>query len=168
MDFTGKTDDELRSLRQEGRQAAKDAEAELLRRHPQPNPRFARRGGTFAPPLTDEKLDEYGYLIDQTEEKSRLREILITLHACVKQWWGLPESKGAGSPHPSGRGTMVPLDKPVAESLWDAIPWTADLNTMQAELDALPAGPLRNAAFHLLWFVKELDLDREPITADKL
>ena len=27
---------------------------------------------------------------------------------------------------------------------------------------------LRDAAFHLLWHVKELDLDREPITTDKL
>lgn len=28
--------------------------------------------------------------------------------------------------------------------------------------------PLRNCAFHLLWFVRELDLDREPLTSDQL
>jgi hypothetical protein len=34
--------------------------------------------------------------------------------------------------------------------------------------DGLRAGELRNAAFHLLWFCKELTLDREPLTVDKL
>jgi hypothetical protein len=40
-------------------------------------------------------------------------------------------------------------------------------------LDTLPSDTpsqksLRDAAFHLLWHVVELDKDREPITADKL
>lgn len=32
--------------------------------------------------------------------------------------------------------------------------------------DALPAGPTKDAAFHLLWFARERQLGRKPVTSD--
>lgn len=123
-------------------------------------------GGSFAPPLTDELLAAYhAQALEATEE---VRDAMLKLHALAAQWWELPESTGDGKPHPSGRGFVVALDEPIAKQLWDAIPWTRELDMMAALFETLPVGALRNAAFHLLWFAKELDLDREPLTSDKL
>lgn len=123
-------------------------------------------GGSFAPPLTDELLAAYHALALEAGEE--IRDAMLKLHACAAQWWELPESTGDGKPHPSGRGYIVALDAPIATALWEAIPWTRELDMFGALFDTLPTGRLRNAAFHLLWFAKELDLDREPLTSDKL
>ena len=129
-----------------------------------------RIGGSFAPPLSDEKLAAYEAMINGMAE-SPLKTALQTCLTCVKQWWDLPESTGNGRPHPVGIGYIVDLDEAVKQSLWDAIPWQHEIEAMQRLFDAIPADTerdLRNIAFHLLWHVKELDLDREPLTNDKL
>ena len=134
--------------------------------------RSPRVGGSFAPPLTDDLIQVYQDLIDGLDCPSPVYDAMAKLMACVRQWWDLPESSPDGSqPHPSGSGVIVPLDSPIASALWEAIPWKHELDGMQALFDAIPAGTekaLRDAAFHLLWHVKELDLDREPITSEKL
>mgnify|MGYP000974726190 CR=1 FL=1 len=126
-------------------------------------------GGSFAPPLSDELLDKYQALISQSQ--GAIKDALTTLLTCCRKWWELPESVGGGNAHPSGRGFVVELDHTIKESLWDLIPWPHEIKAMESLLNTLdPVGQkdLRNAAFHLLWHVKELDLDREPITTDKL
>lgn len=126
-------------------------------------------GGSFAPPLSDELLDKYQALIAQSQ--GAIKDTLTTLLTCCRKWWELPESVGGGNAHPSGRGFIVELDHAIKESLWDLIPWPHEIKAMESLLNTLdPIGQkdLRNAAFHLLWHVKELDLDREPITTDKL
>lgn len=137
-----------------------------------------RVGGSFAPPLDDQKLAAYRALIDAVPV-SPARDALDALHKCCAAWWDLPESTGTGTrPHASGRGTIVDLAEPAKKTLWDLIPWTHELLAMGGRtdekgtyhpglFDALES-ELRNAAFHLLWHVRELDLDREPLTADKL
>jgi hypothetical protein len=127
-------------------------------------------GGSFAPPLTDDKLSQYAALVAELPEKTRLREALEGLLNCCRQWWELPESTSPGRPHPVGVGLIVDLDDSIAATLWEHIPWDDELAAIQAQLDGIdPANaPLRDAAFHLLWHVKELASDREPLTADKL
>lgn len=131
-----------------------------------------RIGGTFAPPLTDELLASYRKMIDGVPAKTQLREALESCFACCAKWWDLPEStNGKATPHASGRGVILDLDAPVAEALWDRIPWEEELETYGKLFDGInPASErdLRNAAFHLLWHVRELNLDREPITNDKV
>ncbi len=127
----------------------------------------SRIGGSFAPPLTDEKLTSYESLAASASPE--VKDAMGTCLACVKKWWGLPYSGPAGStPHPSGIGTIVPLDEPIAAALEPSIPWKHEIAAIQGLFDSIPAShkELRNAAFHLLWHVIELDLDREPITAD--
>ena len=126
-------------------------------------------GGSFAPPLSDETLATYESMISQVDPATQERDVLNKVLTCVKQWWSLPESGPEGStPHPVGIGTIVPLDSPIAEAIDPLLPWPNELKVWNDVLDSITATPLRNAAFHLLWHVVELNNGREPITTDKL
>lgn len=126
-------------------------------------------GGSFAPELTDQKLEQYADLVRTVEPSTQIGDYLRQLLKAVQVWWALPVSTGGEpTPHQSGRGILQPLTEEIKQTLWDHIPWEAELNAIQAELDTLPAGDLRNAAFHLLWHVKELNLDREPLTREQV
>jgi hypothetical protein len=125
-------------------------------------------GGSFAPPLPKAKLDEYAGLVNSAEDP-QVKEILVRLHALAVEFQKTPPSKLAGTPHGSGVGTIVPLEQKEIDRIWEHVPWDYELAAMQAKLDELPAdSPLRTPAFHLLWYAKELCLDREPITSDTL
>lgn len=127
-------------------------------------------GGAFAPPLTEEKLAAYRALAKAAPPE--VADAMTQLLACASAWWEQPESSGhVTRPHPAGVGVIVALDAPVAKALWDHIPWTRELDSMAAlfdTIDPVKDKPLRDAAHHLLWLARELDLDREPLTADKL
>jgi len=130
-----------------------------------------RVGGSFAPPLTDELLMKYEALVNDLDPQFPVRDAMVKLLDCCKQWWDLPESVGEGKPHPSGRGNIVGLDEPIKKALWDHIPWSHELKAFGVlfdGIDPVKQKELRDAAHHLLWHVVELDLDREPITTDKL
>lgn len=128
-------------------------------------------GGTFAPPLSDEILAKYRQQIDALPADSMIRDVCDKLHTCCHAWWNAPDSNGPGKRHPSGKGMIVPLDEGIAKQLFDVIPWDKELEAYQKVLDGIdPVADrdLRNMAFHLLWHAKELEMDREPITADKV
>ena len=139
-------------------------------------------GGSFAPPLSDDLLASYQQMTDALPAQSPIRDAMGKLLACCKLWWELPESTGNGRPHPSGRGLIIDLDKQIADSLWDAIPWGGQkledgtvapdelggYGKLFDSIDPKKDRELRNAAFHLLWHVTELHLDREPLSSDKL
>lgn len=133
--------------------------------------RQQRIGGSFAPPLTDELIERYRATIEALSA-SPVRDAMRQCLACCERWWGLPDSVGTETRnHPSGVGRIVDLEPAIAEALWDHIPWDHEIEAIQSLFDAIDPGSsreLRNAAFHLLWHVKELNLDREPLTADKL
>lgn len=153
----------------------------------QPQPRI---GGTFAPPLTDEKLAAYKTAISAMPAGA-VRDALATLMHCCNIWWELPESNGtAKTPHPSGVGTITALQADHVKTLDDSIPWGHELDAIQTLFDGLPDGAgavivdedgrrrsiiedkaakaTRDMAFHLLWVVRELNLGREPLTNDRL
>lgn len=128
-------------------------------------------GGSFAPPLTDESMAAYKSLID-AQPPSAVKDAMATLHNCCGVWWNLPESNGtATQKHPVGVGLIVKLHDDHAKALEPNIPWDHELDAIQALFETIPnetQKPLRDAAFHLLWHVKELSLGREPLTNDKL
>ena len=73
--------------------------------------------------------------------------------------------------HPSGVGIIIPLEESIATQLFDDIPWDHEIDAIQKlcdEIDNSTQKELRDMAFHLLWHVKELSIDREPMTSDKL
>ena len=132
--------------------------------------RTLRVGGSFAPPLTDELLDKYEALA--AAAPADIGDAMRVLLACGRKWWDLPESGlEVSAPHPVGAGTIVPLDEPIAKALWEHIPWADELAMFGARFETIDPhthGELRDAAHHLLWHVKELDLGREPLTTDRL
>lgn len=129
-------------------------------------------GGTFAPPLSDEKLSEYKSLIDGLSNSSPVKYAMQQLHNCCAKWWDLPESSETETKnHSSGIGIIVPLETEIAKALWDHIPWAHEIEAIKILFEEISNDthkPLRDAAFHLLWHVIELNLDREPLTVDKL
>ena len=132
----------------------------------------------FAPPLTDDQLAEYETRIAAVPP-GELREALDRLLACVAAWWKLPESKrraeNVQTINHKGRDVrfgVTPMEADHVQQLWDVTPWMRELDALSTPrddglFDALQ-GELRNAAFHLLWHAKEITLDREPMTLDKL
>jgi hypothetical protein len=135
----------------------------------------SRIGGSFAPPLSDKALKEYEGLIEELDDNTALKHALTELHKCCGHWWKLPapkeEKARKSTPHLSGMGTIIPLHDEHAEALDEHIPWDHELEAYQKmfdEIDPVAQKDLRNAAFHMLWHVKELALGREPMTNDKL
>ena len=127
----------------------------------------------LAPPLTDELLVQYKTLAESASPE--IKEAMVTLLNCCLKWWDLPESTTASGQvvnAANGKGTkVVSLADDIKQSLDQDIPWTRELNGMGElfdSIDPVSQRDLRNAAYHLLWHVKELDADREPLTHDKL
>jgi hypothetical protein len=127
----------------------------------------------FAPPLDDSTLSKYESMISSVKDPE-LKEGLDTCLNCVKAWYVLPESKGAGrtlgilhkdKPHTY---TVTPLEDKHIKTLWDVTPWIKDCEPLKVLFDKLTDKATRDMAFHLLWHTIELALDREPVTQDKL
>lgn len=126
-------------------------------------------GGSFAPPLTAAKVAEYRELAETATPQ--VRGEMLKLCDMADLFHETPASKAKGTPHASGKGTVVPLHADEVKRIWDAVPWKDEITGYLAPLfDTIPASqkPLRDAAHHLLWLAGELTLDREPITNDKL
>lgn len=133
----------------------------------------------FAPPLTDEKLAEYKRLASGCQD-AEVKDAMETLLKCVEKWWELPESKRKDGDrfsivHKGKKANyeVTPLEEDHVKELWEVTPWMRELNLLSngadnGLFDKIPGGSLRNAAFHLLWLCKEITLDREPLTQDKL
>jgi hypothetical protein len=148
-----------------------------------PDPVPQHLGGSFAPPLSDELLKKYKAMIDALDPRSQIRDAMEKLLACCGAWWELPDSKGTVTrEHQVGpisvKGKMIPaptivtLEDAHQKALWEHIPWPDELKAMgklfEKTIDPFGEKPLCDAAHHLLWHVCELNLDREPITSDKL
>lgn len=130
-------------------------------------------GGSFAPPLTADKLKDYRKLVAKSSPE--IKEAIEKLCVMAELFIQTPPSKNGGKPHPSGKGVIVPLETEEIKRIWDHVPWAYECDAFQSLFDTLPSGPkgspeydLRNAAFHLLWYAKELTSDREPLTNDRL
>ena len=127
-------------------------------------------GGSFAPPLPAALLAEYRKLV-VSQPVTPITESMSSLITMVEQFATHAPSDSAGTAHPSGKGTIVPLHPDVVKSIWELVPWQDEINLMGArfeQIDPVNQKPLRDAAFHLLWFAGELTRDRMPMTSDLL
>lgn len=128
-----------------------------------------RYGGSFAPPLDAAKIAAYRSL--GTAAGGQVGEAVGKLCDMVAIFQQTPVSTAKGVPHPSGRGIITPLEDEEIKRIWDAVPWDTEIAMLRdlfETIDPKASKPLRDAAFHLLWFAVELEKDREPMTADKL
>lgn len=129
-----------------------------------------RFGGSFAPPIDEAKLARYRALADGVGDPM-IGGYMHDLCNMVERFRETPASSLSGKPHPSGRGTIVPLESDEVRRIDDVVPWSRECDVMGEAFDRL--NPVRdketrNAAFHLLWYARELTQDREPITTDRL
>lgn len=124
-------------------------------------------GGSFAPPVDDQKLSHYEALMAAVEDR-QVREYGESLLKMLRTFRASPDSKAKSKPHPSGRGTITPLEQAEIDRIWDFVPWPEECDAIDVVFERLPSGDVRNAAYHLLWFARELSIDREPCTCDKL
>lgn len=128
-------------------------------------------GGSFAPPLPASKLAAYEALATALP-LGPARDGMLSLVAMKKKFDETGPSGRAPTIHPATRTPIVtPLEEAEVRRIWDHVPWPAECDMLGKVFDALDPvtqRDVRNAAFHLLWFARELTLDREPITNDKL
>jgi len=123
-------------------------------------------GGSFAPPLPANKLATYKTLAGSCPDR-QCKEKMLELIGMMELFQKTPASTLPGTPHPVGVGIKVPLEKEEIARIWDVVPWANECDGIGRLFDQLE-GDVRNAAFHLLWFARELAADREPLTNDKL
>lgn len=130
----------------------------------------------FAPALTDEQLRQYRSQVN-TLSLSAVKDALDECLIACEAWWKLPDSTRQDVDRfrikHKGKETtfsVTPLEEAHVESLCSVIPWGYELNSMQQLFDDIPVEQkeTRDMAFHLLWHARELCLDREPLTQDKL
>lgn len=108
------------------------------------------RGGSFAPPFSDDQLAAYEQLA--AGGSSPAHDALRTTLACVKRWWDLPTSTGSGLPDRTGRALEIPLDPAIRADLEPAIPWEHELRGLESVLDACQAEAVAaNAARLAAW-----------------
>lgn len=123
-------------------------------------------GGSFAPPLPPEKLQGYVTLAESCPDR-QCKEKMLELIKMKEEFDKTPSSVLPGTPHPVGVGVIVPLETEEVERIWDVVPYANECDGIGQLFDQLK-GDVRNAAYHLLWFARELAADREPLTNDKL
>lgn len=146
-------------------------------------------GGSFPHPIDKGKLVDYRNIAEATG--GPVGEAMLALVQLVSHYH-------TGSRKPTQRGVMMMLASDEAERLDEHIPWDHEIAAVQKLFDGLPSGvvedgtkvvedrvgqtktvkanrvtnqkayDLRNAAFHLLWYAKELGAGREPMTKDRL
>lgn len=133
-------------------------------------------GGSFAPKLTEDMLDGYKELIEDIDPTAAkhygpVKDQMTRLAKMVEVFHETPESTRAGTPHPSGRGMVVPLAKEEVERIDAHVPWDYEVESLKElfdKIDPVEDKELRDAAHHLLWYAVELVKDREPMTLDRV
>lgn len=126
-------------------------------------------GGSFAPPLTEDKLKEYKLLAATAD--IRISEIMLKLIEMVEVFNQTPTSILKPELHRTGIVNQIPLEDAEITRIWNYVPWDYELEAYSKlfeTIDNTNNKPLRDACFHLLWFARELEADREPITNDKI
>lgn len=132
----------------------------------------------FAPPIDSAKLDEYEKLASQAT--GPVADSIGQLIAMVRLFLETPKStRPAETVHlravRDGKtitsASCIPLEDAEVERIWDAVPWEHELDAMGQLFESISNEthkPLRDAAYHLLWYGRELTRDREPMTVEML
>lgn len=114
---------------------------------------------SHAPAFNDQKLADLVPII--ASAPIDIREPMQNLYDTVMKWWNIPDSTTPKTPHHSG-ATFQPLDETAKAAL--VLPQRDVLDLYASRFDKLPNGEIRNTAYHLLWYVVEFSLGREPMT----
>jgi hypothetical protein len=125
-----------------------------------------RNRACCAPPLTDELLADYTQrLLSSTDDE--VLGAADKVIALATAWWNAPFSDGFEG-RVYERHDVYDLSGPALEAIKTHRLRKYELEAIGRVFDRLSDVPMRNAAFHLLWFCIELSADCEPITTDRL
>ncbi len=96
-------------------------------------------GGSFAPPLSKDKLS--AYLALAATAPPAIGEVMLSLCAMVEKYFGhTPSKKVKGVPHPTGVAVMTPLEAKVVEALDPLVPWMHECKMYGELFEQLPSG----------------------------
>lgn len=123
-------------------------------------------GGSFAPTIDEQKLAEYRTIASAVEDR-QAAQYMTDLCDMVELFKQTPDSTESGVPHPV-IGVIVPLAQEEIDRIWDAVPWPQECDVIGEVFETLTDPAQRNAAFHLLWYARELSVDREPLTKERI
>lgn len=124
-------------------------------------------GGSFAPPITAAQLAQYKEIASLATEQ--VREVMLNLIKMVEVFQQTPRSSLASDVGPVGIGMLTPLENEEIQRIWDLVPWDYECDAYQGLFERIPPdSQVRTPAFHLLWYARELTMDREPMTNDML
>ena len=93
-------------------------------------------GGSFAPPLTVEKMTAYKSLAESCDDR-KCKGYMNDLIKMVDVFFETPESCEKAVKHPAGVGMMVPLEEAEVERIWDCVPWSEECDLIGQALDVL-------------------------------
>jgi hypothetical protein len=126
-------------------------------------------GGSFAPPLTPEKIEEFKNLLSISNAPPSTKGAITDLLKMAEMFFETPESTEPVEPHPAGVGHVQMLEADEIQRIWDVVPWDYEIEAMCHLFEKLDTSdPLRNVAYHLVWYANELTDDRQPVTTDKI
>lgn len=140
--------------------------------------KFTSGPACFAPALTREHLARYAELAAGAEERAadamrqliRMVELFLETPASTLPGETLRVSAKHGE-RVISQVQAVPLEAAEIKRMWDAVPWSEELDafdTIFDRIDPLRDAELRNAAYHLLWYGRELTIDREPMVLERI
>jgi len=128
----------------------------------------------FAPPLSPGKIGAYRALAEGCGNR-RCKQEMLALIKMVEVSRETPESSIPAINHPigvlpsTGRvPQVIPLEQQEIDRIQDLVPTGDDCDLISSVFKQLEDTETKNAAYHLLWFARELSQNREPITQDKL
>lgn len=123
---------------------------------------------SFAPALAGTDLVSLHKAADEAGGMSK--EYMHKLADMVELFMGTPESTIPAVQHRNTLFSFIPLEEDEKIRIWEAVPWPHELDMMSAvfhkELPSKEKDALRKAAYHLIWYGRELNKDREPVTVD--
>lgn len=96
-----------------------------------------RLGGSFAPPITAEKLQRYRDLAQSATPQ--VRDIMLRLCDMAAKFQETGPSQQQGIMHPSGMALMIPLEQAEIDRIDDVVPWTEECETFQRVFDDIQA-----------------------------
>ncbi len=124
--------------------------------------------GTFAPVITPELLSTYRTIVEEQAPKE-IRQELLNLCQMMEVFQETPESQEPKEPHPTNTGFVQRLSEAEIRRIDSFVPWDWEIKALARQCrDLPPKSATRKAAYHLLWYARELTLDREPCTRNKL
>src|SRR5574338_191002 len=125
------------------------------------------RGGTYAPPIDEEKLSQYREFAEKFPEP-QIKEMMLKNCDMVEQHLRKQASTLPGSLDHAGRGIAVPLTDETKEALDEFVPWEQEHNMWQKLLEKFCAVPANQGLKQIEEWVDAPKSEKNPNGTEKM